>query len=191
MKQLNLFENDILKQSWDCVITTYTGKIFSLLDPKPEDIDILDIAHAAARLCRFTGHVKKFASVAQHSVLASRYVDPKFALYALLHDASEPYISDISSPLKRSPEMFLYRQIEKNIMNAICLRFNLSPEEPKEVKEADMRMLVTEKRDLTNNNVRWPLEDLYKPFNKKIKSWSPKKAERKFLERFAELCPNG
>ncbi len=45
-------------------IQTYTGKQFWPLDPRPEDIDIEDIAHALALTCRFNGHCDYFYSVA-------------------------------------------------------------------------------------------------------------------------------
>jgi hypothetical protein len=51
-----LLEDDVLNKVGICY--NNIQEKFSLLNPKPEDIDILDIAHAEARLCRFTGHVK-------------------------------------------------------------------------------------------------------------------------------------
>ena len=54
---------------------TYTGVKFHPLDPRPEDFKLEDIAHALSMLCRFNGHSKYFYSVAQHSVLASRYAE--------------------------------------------------------------------------------------------------------------------
>ena len=52
-------------------IETYSGKRFYILDPRPQDVDIVDIAHALSLLTRFTGHTREFYSVAQHSVLVS------------------------------------------------------------------------------------------------------------------------
>ena len=81
-----------------------TGHIFPL-DPDPSDIDIQDIAHALSNNCRWTGHVKSFYSVGQHSVLVSQIVEPENALAGLLHDASEAYLSDIARPVKYSEPM--------------------------------------------------------------------------------------
>ena len=64
-------------------IQTYTGRAFDLLDPRPEQIDPLDIAHALSQICRFTGHVREFYSVAQHSVLVACIVPEPLALAAL------------------------------------------------------------------------------------------------------------
>src|SRR5271170_7300011 len=85
------------KRAW---IQTYTGGVFHILDPQQNEIYIKDIAHALAMQCRFTGHVRKFYSIAEHCVLGSHIVPKKLALQFLLHDASEAYIADINRPLK-------------------------------------------------------------------------------------------
>lgn len=50
---------------------TYTGRRFYPLDPRPDEIDPEDIAHALSLLCRYGGHVDRFYSVAEHCVLMS------------------------------------------------------------------------------------------------------------------------
>ena len=129
-------------------IQTYSGIEFYPLDPRIEEVKLLDIAHALSNICRFTGHCNEFYSVAQHSVLVSQYVSEENALWGLLHDASEAYICDIARPVKKSLEMKPYKEIEKRLMNVIAKTFNLSEDEPKEVKEIDTKMLRTEARDL-------------------------------------------
>ena len=52
-------------------IQVHSGRQFWPLDPRTEEVDIHDIAHALSLVCRFTGHVKEFYSVAQHSVLVA------------------------------------------------------------------------------------------------------------------------
>ena len=83
-------------------IPTFTGRSVDLLNPRPEQICIDDVAHALANLCRFTGHTDRHYSVAQHSVMVARSCPPELALQGLLHDAHEAYIGDWSAPLKRS-----------------------------------------------------------------------------------------
>jgi len=78
--------------SW---ILTASGRHFNYLDPRPGDIDILDIAQGLANECRYTGQTRAFYSVAQHAWLASQIVPRICALEALLHDASEAYCKDI------------------------------------------------------------------------------------------------
>ncbi len=84
-------------------ITTYTGGTFDYSKFGPDDIDIRDIAHALSHLCRFTGHTNIFYSVAQHCLLVSEKIPggPEVKLAALLHDAAEAYVNDLSSPLKK------------------------------------------------------------------------------------------
>ena len=49
-------------------IVTYTGLKFWPLDPRLEEFQAEDIAHALSLLCRANGHVPHFNSVAQHSI---------------------------------------------------------------------------------------------------------------------------
>ena len=41
-------------------IMTYTKKMFDPLRPKPELVDITDIAHSLSMLCRANGHFRSF-----------------------------------------------------------------------------------------------------------------------------------
>lgn len=85
-------------------------------------------------------------SVAQHSVLASYLVPPEDAKAALLHDAPEILIGDISRPLQRLlPD---YRALKATIEAKFFQHFGLPADLPDSVKHADMIMLATEKRDL-------------------------------------------
>lgn len=168
-------------------IATYTGKKFVPLDPKVEDIDIRDIAHALANVCRFSGHVIKFYSVAQHSVLASNEAPEHLQLATLLHDASEAYICDMSRPVKHDPLMQPYRDAEKRLMAAIEKRFGVNCDQP-EIHEIDNRMLFTERRDLMPMSPDWDGRwgDV-QPYPDVIEPWSPKDAERSFLRHFYYL----
>jgi hypothetical protein len=47
-------------------IITFTGGSFYPLEPRAEDINPIDIAHALSNQCRYTGHVRRFYSVAEH-----------------------------------------------------------------------------------------------------------------------------
>lgn len=128
------------------VILTRSGIEFNLLEPTPEMIKIEDIAHALSHLCRFTGHTHCFYSVAMHSYQASYLVPPECMLEALLHDAAEAYVGDVSSPLKSL--LSDYRYIEKRIDAVIRERFGLPKEMSACVKQADLRRLAAEKRHL-------------------------------------------
>src|SRR4051812_16341267 len=82
-------------------ILLHNGDFFDFKDPRNHNYDIKAIAHALSNLCRYTGHSKRFYSVAEHCVLVSRLVDPRFAFEGLMHDASEAFCGDVASPLKK------------------------------------------------------------------------------------------
>lgn len=168
-------------------ILTYSGKHFTLLDPSPSEIDIFDIAHALSNICRFAGHTRRFYSVAQHSVIVSRIVPKKYALYGLLHDASEAYVADIVRPLK--PHLKDYAQIEERIMEAVRIRFDLQvPVIPADVKLADMVALATEKRDLMHFDLNeWPCLAGVIPLKEAIQPEYPVLAKENFLARYFEI----
>jgi 5'-deoxynucleotidase YfbR-like HD superfamily hydrolase len=170
---------------------TYTGREVHPLDPKPHEISIFDIARSLSHLCRFLGHIDAFYSVAQHSVLVSQHVPEEDALWGLLHDASEAYICDLPAPIKRDPEMGIYRLAEDRLVLAVCERYGLKPKMPASVMRADKVLLATEFRDVT------PVRDLdwieaecgEKPlWDYTIQPWTPSVAQQAFLGRFAELA---
>lgn len=165
-------------------IETYTGRKFDVLNPQSEDISIIDIAHALSMMCRFSGHCKRFYSVSQHSVLVSLN-SPGYELWGLLHDASEAYLSDIVSPVK--PHLANYKELETNIMKAICNKFDLPEKMPKEVHVADVEMLRVEAYHLmTSKGVNWKAnaESDNPIWEMDLNPLAPEKAKLLFLERF-------
>jgi uncharacterized protein len=118
-------------------IRTFTGKRFYPLQPRLQDIDITDITHALSLQCRFTGHCICHYSVAEHSLLVASLVPEEHQLQALLHDASEAYLTDVARPVKHSPEYTFYRKVEKHVQSLIYEYFNCDPEEAPELKKAD------------------------------------------------------
>ncbi len=166
-------------------VQTYSGRRFNPLNPIPETIVIQDVAHALSNMCRYNGQCNSFYSVAQHSVIVSYLCDQKDALYGLLHDLSEAYIADISSPVKRTPEFEGYRNIERNLMCAVYKRFGLYPQEPVSVKQADYLALATEANCLLNARSDWKLDIEPAPF--KIDPLPPKEAKMLFINRFFDL----
>jgi len=168
-------------------INTYTGNRFYPMNPSVDEVHIIDIAHALSNIARFTGHTNEFYSVAQHSVLVSELCEPRHALWGLLHDGSEAYISDVASPVKRSPEMAFYKVAEKKVQDVICQRFDLPKDMPPDVHLADATAFITEARDLMSVPMsEWgtgwpdPLEDFIVPL-------PPKAAKTLFLNRYFEL----
>ncbi len=131
----------------DTHITTYSGLDFDPIHPEEQKIQLTDIAHALSRICRGNGHVKTFYSVAQHCLQAAaeakaQGLSPLLQLAALLHDASECYLSDVPHPVKQVlPD---YCCIEDRILESVYHRFLgrvLTPEEAHQVKAIDTALL--------------------------------------------------
>ena len=166
-------------------IQTYTGKRFYPFDPRPEEIDILDIAHALSMQCRFGGHIKQFYSVAEHSVNACDLLeDPRERMRALLHDGSEAFIADMVTPVKRfMPE---YKSLENIIQSAIDNKFGVEDVPYENIKKADLQMLSTEAHQLMLiAPVGW--QDMPKPLSTELICLAPSDAKILFLDRFNEL----
>jgi len=170
--------------SW---IQVYSGKSFSPLSPTIEDIEIEDIAHALSLQCRYAGHCLYHYSIAQHSVLVSRYVSQENKLWGLLHDASEAYLMDVPRPIKQHPEFQAYRDAEIRLMTCIALKFKLPLQEPEEVTIADARICMNEKEAIMRPSHReWVLKAEPLP-GIKIERWEPAAAEQVFLDTFHNL----
>lgn len=173
-------------------ILTNKLKYFDFHNPEQHTYDVEEIAHSLSHVCRYTGHVRNFYSVAQHSVLVSLIVPKHLQKAGLLHDASEAYLGDVSSPLKALlPD---YKAIEAKVEKAICKQFNLPFPLPSKVKEADLIMLVTEKRDLMgrgpgeSDRGMWP--DIM-PLHWKINPLPPAAAKALFLARWENIEAQG
>lgn len=178
-------------------IRVFTGRKFWPLDPRPEDIDILDIAHALANNCRWGGHSRRFFSIAQHSCMVHDFVARSFKKVGLLHDASEAYILDMPRPIKyQMPE---YVAIEEKLMLCIADKFEFGYPELERIKGADDIALYLEKMHLFNDRkAAEVLSDRAVDFffdNKMdgrdfifyLDPWCPDRAELEFLQRFYDL----
>lgn len=187
-------------------VQTFTGRDFWPCDPRPEEVDERDLAHALSMICRFTGHVREFYSVAEHSVRVSWAMerelrvrdDPRALLWGLVHDGSEAYLCDVARPVKRLPEFAGYRAIEARVQAAVVQHFGLPVVPPPEVKTADEILLATEYRDLMRKpDEEWMRADWsttighVTPVERAIRPWSPREAEVRWLDRLGELRERG
>ena len=185
-------------------VQTSSGRYIDLLDPKPADILIEDIAHALSNIARFNGHTHQFYSVAQHCVLCSGINPDKLALEKLLHDATEAYVGDMVTPIKN---LFPgYRTMEDKIAGVIAQAFGLNQgfHHDPEVKRSDLIMLIVEKHALLQANPEDQIEwaRIYQDFERlgfdrqlpldqigcePLIPWQPVQAKQAFLDRFGQL----
>ena len=81
------------------IIDTASGVRLDLDDPRPEDIQIEDVAGGLSKVCRFGAQPREYYSVAQHALLVRQLVveagHPELALAALHHDSHEAYVCDL------------------------------------------------------------------------------------------------
>ena len=147
-------------------LETVTGKFINVADPQPDEIDINDIAWGLSRMPRFAGQTitKQPYTVAQHSILVAQLIEQWYnknttggisawkieqhALMGLLHDASEAYIGDIPSPVKKHPAIKeTIKTFEYELLNKIYSKFDLPiPNNDQKwlIKWADMKALALE-----------------------------------------------
>lgn len=165
------------------MMQTFTGRAIDLANFREDDVRLPDISHALSMINRFTGHTRAPYSVAQHSVLVSRIVEERNAMWGLLHDASEAYLGDVSTPLK----MMLpnYRELEEHVQRTIAAKFGLKWPMPHDIKEADLRALMAEKRDLIPGGHDWGIA--VDPAAGTVEPCEWNEAKRLFEERYKEL----
>lgn len=160
---------------------TCTGRAFYPMDPRPQEIHIEDIAGALSKLCRFGGHTLRFYSVAEHCVVMAEASPDLFKLEALMHDASEAYLSDVIRPIKS----FLtnYTDIERNLERCIAERFALPFPMSPGVKQLDNRILADEREQVMATPPQdWRLVE--PPLGVTLHCWTPEKAQFEFLAAF-------
>ena len=177
--------------TWDGVVPssrgdwmqTATGRAFYPLDPQPEEISIDDIAAALSKMCRYGGHTTRFYSVAEHCVHIASHPDcpDELRLTALLHDASEAYLSDVIRPIK--PFLTNYTEIEQRLERVIAEKFGTIYPFPAIIKEMDTRILMDERdQAMAKPPQDWRLRG--EPLGVRLQFWTPQVAEWEFLGAF-------
>jgi hypothetical protein len=159
------------------------------------------IAHALSMLCRYGGHVSSFYSVAEHCLLVERIAEERTMFVyegesrnqlrreALVHDAAEAYLIDLPAPFKRMQEMTHYRAAEERLAYELRSWFGLRATETAFVKDIDVEIRGTERRDLMGNRqMQWetapPIDGI------QCGTMSPIEAKVAWLAKFWELFPN-
>lgn len=168
---------------------TFSGGQFWPMDPRVEEVRAIDIAHSLSMQCRYAGHCLQFYSVAEHSVLMTRWlhgVGESHAVqkWALLHDAAEAYLVDVPRPVK--PFLPGYKEAESAVMLAVAQRFGLSGDMPSVVKDADNRILVDESRvNMAPCVADWELP--WEPLGVQLHFWAPWEAKKAFVDELTRM----
>ncbi len=181
--------------SW---IQTFSGRKFDFGNPFSNGAPKLaDIARAFPHINRYNGHTRRPYSVAEHSIHVMRCVKAsidrpmqpgprkKLLAAALMHDAAEAYVGDVSSPLK----LYLgdhFRKLEKAITLKLEQFFALPPTSMECIKRADKECLAAEVPQVFDD-VRddWPLGKAWPGCE--VQFWAPTLAEARFLQAAREL----
>lgn len=167
------------EQERDGRIRTFTGLYVNPLQLRPEDIDHRDLAHHLSLICRYTGACPEHYSVAQHSyyvavAMKKRYGEPEAALAGLLHDAEEAYFNDIASPVKHDPRMAWYCEIGHEARAMIYEKYGVDESWYTLTKPYDDQCFKDECTSWWGNDL-------------KIVPWGSLRAEKRFLQLFADL----
>lgn len=171
-------------------ITTFSGLRVNPLDLQPSDIRITDIAHHLALQNRYAGATTAPVNTAQHSVFVARLCkDEPCELQALLHDAPEAYLGDVTRWLKADPAMAAYREAEDRAWRVISRVFDIPIDLHPSVEEADRLMARAEMTFvLPGYDFRTPGYGPLTPTDYKWigkwRSWTWLQSERRFIQYF-------
>ncbi|VVT07181.1 HD domain-containing protein [Erythrobacter sp. EC-HK427] len=186
----------------ETAIRLLSGAYLDLAEPDCSVITGADVA-AGLRQPRFCGQTRKFYTIAQHSLLVLQLVRPiarklggdkglQLMRCALMHDAAEAFLHDITRPLKMQlPD---YRRIEARFELRMADRFGFKWTDYRRdtVKHADLQALAIEQRDLHGGaGDNWPiLASIDRGQLTSIgirRAWHPDEAQDRFLIAFDDL----
>ncbi len=152
-----------------------SGEKIIFLRPDPRTIMLKDIAQHLSLLCRFSGATTRngeptLYTVAQHSVLVGQIVKTTLddegvdwtveywdqILAALLHDAEEYVLNDVSSPLKACMGG-RYKEIANGLRRVIFDSFGIDwGYHNQTIKDADNIAILVERYYLMPDHPGWP-----------------------------------
>jgi uncharacterized protein len=180
-------------------VQTRDGNPIDLLKPDLKKLKIEEVAHSLARINRFSGHTRCQTgySVAQHSVLVARHLPEQYCFAGLTHDMHEAIIGDVTSPVKWALQALgdggAFNQLDEIVSTAMHKRFGvrMNAATKRAVREADLKALMTECRDLLGGECRpWGVEfegAPVEPWPERITPWDVLKAEKIFLIEYDKL----
>lgn len=134
-------------------IRTYSGRLVDPIRPVKEDVEPYSMIHALSQINRFTGHSVYPYSVAQHSLILTKYVRRRGLSIgaqraALVHDLAEAWFNDLATPVKCELESYKHhmRKAELVINNTL----GVSRDDLAAIKVYDHRMYINERDALCN-----------------------------------------
>lgn len=178
------------------------GQYYDFDNPNPEVISVEDIAYALAFTPRWRGQTRFrgercFFGVGQHCVFGAEQLlnegwGTEQAFAFLMHEADEVVLPDFPGPAKGSVPGF--RSFAKRQGEALLDRLGYVIPDPDAVKRWDLRMMVTEKRDLMpghgpdvfHSSDRVSISEIeFPPFTREIVPYAhPELAARRWLELY-------
>ena len=188
-----------------------SGRLFYPLMPEEADVRLDDIVHALSHINRFNGHTSTPYSVAQHSYLVASLMEDwilrgaqvsggrALVKAALLHDAAEAYIGDISSPIKPFVTIagHLAERVEERILDVIFKALKVGFDSSnlwgmQLIKRFDNQALALEAMSLKGIDPRdWGLELPASPYVAHFYPLEPGPARRIFLAMWDRLNSGG
>lgn len=181
------------------------GRSFNFLRPYLVIPSVWEIANSLSKICRFTGQLTYFYSVAQHSVVLSHLVPNAHAFGALMHDSVESVLGDVASPLKQLLHDYKSMEIPAEQEFQAYYGYDVTPEVhrwDKRIVAYEAAAFMPESRKLLGPNLglhvgvlswkepkTWAPKNLYKAWRlwDLGRPWSPSRARREFLARYDEL----
>lgn len=132
------------------------GQVYNFEQPNPEIITIEDAAYALAYTPRWRGQTRSagrrcFFGVGQHVVFGAEEmlaagIGRAHAFAFLFHEPDEVVLPDFPGPAKMCVPGL--REFANKQGRALLDRFDIDVPDPALIKRFDLRMMVTEKRDL-------------------------------------------
>ncbi|POZ63925.1 phosphohydrolase [Chromobacterium alticapitis] len=165
-------------------IQTVSGRYLNVLDPRPEDIDIVDIAHHLAHICRFCGACRQFYSEAEHAVRLAEILPGRLQLAGLLSGAAKAYCGEVVRA-----ERYDVAPCRNRLAAAVEARFELelNGEDRAELALAEARLLATERRDLMPpDRQEWPILAGIQPLQERIWPMPISQALARFCEQYEQ-----
>lgn len=176
-------------------------------NPDSIAVSVEDYAYCLAYTVRWRGQTKTregarpFYGVAEHVVRGAEHLvregyGTEHAFAFLFHESDEVPFGDFPGPAKKLPDVAPVVALAKRIGASIDNAFGVTFPDPALIKRWDIRMLVTEKRDLLpsfladnwkhDGDGQWT--EGFEPFEERIIPYAhPELAARRFLELYRQL----